>query len=65
MAEEALRDNVDLNMGRSAIQFLTPDAPWSSNAPWRVVYPLKNVFGFLKGRGSLKIFLKSAEMLAN
>jgi hypothetical protein len=24
---EALRDNVDLNMGRSSIQFLTPDAP--------------------------------------
>ncbi len=49
--------------GRSAIQFSTPDATWSSNAPWGVVKPLKNVFYFLKGRGPLKIFLKSAEML--
>jgi hypothetical protein len=24
---EALRDNADLNMGRSAMQFLTPNAP--------------------------------------
>jgi hypothetical protein len=24
---EALRDNADLNMGRSAMQFSTPDAP--------------------------------------
>jgi hypothetical protein len=24
---EALRDDADLNMGRSAMQFLTPDAP--------------------------------------
>jgi hypothetical protein len=62
---EALRDNTDLNMGRSAIQFLTPDAPWSNNAPWRVVKPLKYVFCFLKGRGPLKKFFKSAEMLTN
>ncbi len=37
-------------MGHSAIQILTPDAPWSSNAPWDFVYPLKIVFWFLKGR---------------
>jgi hypothetical protein len=59
---EALRDHADLNMGRSAMQFLTPDAPWSSNAPWGVVYPLRNVFYFLKGRGPLKKKFKSAEM---
>jgi hypothetical protein len=41
-------------MGRSAIQFSTPDAPWSSNALWEVVYPLKFVFGLLKGRDPLK-----------
>jgi hypothetical protein len=41
-------------MGRSAILFLTPDAPWSSNAPWGVVYPLKNIFRFLKGRAPFK-----------
>ena len=59
---EALRYNADRNMGRSAIQFSTPDAPWSSNALWEVVYPLKFVFGFLKGRDPLKKILKSAEM---
>ncbi len=62
---EVLRDNADLNMGRSAIQFLTPSAPKSSNAPWRVVKPLKYIFCFLKGQGPLKKILTSAEMLTN
>ena len=60
---EALRYNDDLYMGLSAIQFSTPEAPWSSNAPWGVVYPLKYVFCFLKDRDPLKKNLKSAEML--
>jgi hypothetical protein len=45
----------------SAIQFLTPDAPWSSNAPWGVVYSLNYVFCFFKGRDPLKKILKSAK----
>ncbi len=50
-------------MGRTAIQFLTPHAPWFSNAPWGVVLPLIIVFCLLKGRGPLKKFKKLAEML--
>ncbi len=50
---------------RPAILFLTPDAPWFSNAPWRVVKLLKNIFRFLKGRGPLNIFFKSAEIFSN
>ncbi len=32
-------------------------APWFNDAPWVVVYPLKNVFSCLKGRGPSNIFL--------
>jgi hypothetical protein len=52
-------------MGRIAILFLTSDAPRFSDAPWEVVYPLKNVFTRFKGQGSLNNFLKSAEMFTN
>jgi hypothetical protein len=52
-------------MGRIAILFLTSDAPRFSDAPWEVVYPLKNVFTHIKGQGSLNNFLKLAEMLMN
>jgi hypothetical protein len=51
-------------MGRN-ILFLTPDAPRFSDAPWKVVYQLKNVFSCLKGQGSLNNLLKSAGMLTN
>ncbi len=54
----ARQDGHDLYKARTAIQFLTPDAPWLCDAPRRVVEPLKNVFCCLKGQGPLKNFLK-------
>ncbi len=59
----ACRDSHDLYMGRTAIQFLTPHAPWFSDAPSEVVLPLIMVSCLLKGRGPLNNFLKSAETL--
>jgi hypothetical protein len=53
---EALRNSHDLYIERSAILFLTPDAPWLIDAPWGIFLPLKNVFCGLKDQGPLNIF---------